>query len=251
MQYVGCFEVEQKQFLLGDPMATEIAAHFYKIRMLNMSKMRIDVICGLWNCYHVLDKTSSYPVALLMYHTQDTSHLNLKSFADIENEWNYEGKVCCSFSHTICAIDEKFYGNQAFAYTQYAESMLYQISELYEWCETTLEAGKNRTDLLSLLNKKKEKNEKYIEGVEISEYIGTHIPSIKVSTRWNADCVLRCDNQNISVSTIKGGVVSRCAADFSTVYTNEERSAIYISLDQGEPLFSVTDNNKNKFRVIH
>lgn len=251
MLYIGCFEIEKGEILLGDPMATEITAKFYKIRLLNMSKMRIDgAKSGIWNCYHIFDTTSSYPVALMLSHT-NASLSDITSFEDIEANWNYEGKVCCSFSHTICAIDEKYYEKERFAYAQYDDGMLYQIAELKKWCMVNMAHDKNRTALLTILDEKTEEKEEYIEAAEISQHLGMYIPTVKQSTRWNTDCVLRCENQHMAASTIKGGAVSKCYIDFSSVYSNSEKSAIYISLAQGEPLLSIPDNNRDRFRVVH
>lgn len=251
MFFIGCFEIEKGDILLGDPMVTEMTAKFYQIRLLNMSKMRINnAKTGIWNCCHILDTSSSYPVALMLYH-KDTSFSDVNSFEDIKANWNYEGKVCCSFSRTICAIDEKYYEKERFAYTQYDDGMLYQIAELKKWCMVNMAHDKNRTALLTILDEKAEEKEEYIEAAEISQYLGMYIPTVKQSTRWNIDCVLRCENQHTAAATIKGGAVSKCYIDFSSVYSNSEKSALYISLAQGEPLLSMLADNRDRFRVVH
>lgn len=250
MQYIGCFEIENNNILICDPMATDLANKFYQVQALNVSRLRIDhVPNGIWYCYHVYDKKELYPVGMLITHKRyDTSYLSNEV---IENDWDYEGKVCCGFGRMVCAMDRNYFEAEEFAYTLYDDNVVYEINELKKWCDINLPADRNKYALLSIL-KAKEK-EKYIEAAEISHLLTDYVPKIKNSSLWSVDCMLHCDNRYMAAGTIKGGAVSKCSLDFTSIYRHPSSAAIYITIDNGEPFFQQNGNEERKkllFKVV-
>lgn len=250
MQYIGCFEIEHNNILIGDPMATDLTNRFYQVSALNVARLRIDhVPNGIWYCYHVYDEKQLYPVGLLLSHKRyDTSELCMDT---IRENWIYDGKVCCSFGRMVCAMDNMYFERPEYAYTLYDDNIVYEIDELMDWCKENLPSDRNKYVILSILQEKAD--EKYIEAAEIGPLLTDCIPMVQNSSLWSVDCKMHCENRMMSAGTIKGGAVSKSHIDFSDVYTSPESDAVYITIDNGEPcFFQKTAYNPRKalFKVV-
>lgn len=253
MQYIGCFEIENNNILICDPLATKIANYFYKVRTLNVLRLRVDqVVNGLWYGYHLYNREKTYPVGMLIFHKEyNTQKL---SYEKILENWHYEGKVCISFGHMVSAMDKTYFNDKKYSYTMIDEYVVFDIAELLEVCEKEMPEEKNKKKLTAFLNERLKTDNQYIECAEFIELLGDYVPSISESNLWSIDCHNRCSNQLIPAGTLKGGIVSRAALDFCQVYTHPERNAIYITLDEEQPLFDDTSKKKadilSRFEVI-
>lgn len=234
MQYIGCFEVEKKNLMICDPMATKVSKDFYNVRSVNMAKIKLNSVeNGIWYCYHVYDKKRTYPVGMLICHKSfDIKGLSAQK---VFEEWNYEGEICCAFGNAVCVLDKNFFEESRYSYTLYDDNVVYRIKELKAWCEKEMPDGKEKNNLLRMLNLNSSK--KYIEAAEISPYLDNCIPQIKHSTLWSIDCIFHCENQYMQAGTIKGGAVTRTSIDFSDVYSSPDSDAVYLSIDEGTPFF--------------
>lgn len=231
MYYIGNFNVKNSSILIGDPMATMVAAQFYGLDSSNLRRMRFNNVSnGEWSVYHVhenfiddallvINENMLSEDIVLEYSVSDCiSNLNLKRY----------GKICTAFGKAVFVVDGTFFNKPQYSYFSFYENVLYDIDEL-------LKIPALEHDIFEKINSyMNDMNKHHIPGEIIAEYVYNEKLDISTvnSNLWSVDAVERANHSLYHASVIKGGIVNCTDSAFCSCYANNDNpSCILICLN--------------------
>lgn len=231
MNYIGCFQSNQEQLSICDPIVSNVARRKHLVDIVNVCSLLITAHKGVWNTYHLLNEEGMPDKLILIWDglSLKFTPVQINRLDDLPFTFHLRGLVCTSFGRAICTVSPEYYDHSEYAYFGTSDNNSYLLRTLVDWIKSST-SEEEKAKLQEVIKPYIENNEEYINCSLIDPIINYRYVDCH-SDLWSTDCHERLFNSYMCGTTIKGGCISRSYTDFNSCYTDDNSIASIIVIE--------------------